>query len=69
MTNNQEGCSETKCKIVCSVQKIKSNASYIHYLRKNPLMIFSNTYDLIKMFISFKRIYIFPENSKTEIFI
>lgn len=52
-----------KLNIVCTVQKIKSNASYVHYLRKNPLSIFSNSHEATKMFLSFNRTFIFPKDS------
>lgn len=44
-------------------QFIKSTASYIHYLQKNPLGVVSNNRELLQMFILYDRTIIFPETS------
>lgn len=48
---------------VISHQKIKSVASYINYLKKNPRSIISNDNSAICMFLGFDRTHIFPADS------
>lgn len=48
---------------VITHQTIKSVASYINYIKKNPLALVSNRYDLCRMFLGFDREHIFSADS------
>lgn len=50
-------------RFIQTYQKIKSVASYIHYMTKDPHTIIASDLVTLKMFLSFDRTFIFPESS------
>lgn len=54
---------DVNCTLLVSDQKVKSIASYINYLKKDPQCVMSNVEDLLYMFANFERTHIFDESS------
>lgn len=69
--NNQEGTINDndymrKFPIITNADIVKSPGGIFHYLQKNPLKVYCDKFELVKMFMYFKKEYIFPAGTQAK---